>query len=85
VVVSVSVQISEIPCDTYCASVLKCLVAMADIPPATARCSLMKTTTLCRYARTSELILTSATRDVSRARSYADQHVVKLWSCPSHL
>jgi hypothetical protein len=73
--VVVSVQIHKTQRDTYCANVLKCLVAIADIPPATARCSLMKTTRLCTYDLTSELILTSATRAVSCVMSCTCQHV----------
>jgi hypothetical protein len=61
---------------TYCARMLKCRVAMAEMPPATALCSLMKTMMLWRYARTSELILTSATRFDSNLRSW---NMVSTW------
>jgi hypothetical protein len=63
---------------THCAKMLKCRVASAEMPPATARCSLMKTMMLWRYARTSELILTSATRFANSVRSCDGQYVVSM-------
>jgi hypothetical protein len=60
----------------YCAKMLKCRVAIAEMPPATALCSLMNTMMLWRYARTSELILTSATRFDNNLRSW---NMVSTW------
>jgi hypothetical protein len=55
---------------TYRTKASKCLVEVAEIPPATARCSRKKTTMLCKYARISGLIRTADVRATSASMSF---------------